>query len=109
MWNEDKPELVEKLVTADYRHTNSSGDRWTGTERIRTLLRTLHEAIAELHYTEDAMNVEADLGHTHDRHRYPRQASIGVPANEQAHHLLGMVLATRRKRKDRQWMNLNQR
>jgi predicted ester cyclase len=61
MWNKNKPEPVEKLVVADYRHTNSSGEQWTGTERIKNLLRTLHGSIAELQYTIDAINVEGDL------------------------------------------------
>src|SRR5690242_18650420 len=61
MWNQNKPEMIENFVSSEYRHTSSTGAEWRGTDRIKDLVRSLHEAISNLHYTIDAMNAEGDL------------------------------------------------
>jgi predicted ester cyclase len=61
MWNHNKPEIIPSLVSSDYRHTSSSGAEWRGSDRVKELVSSLHEALSNLHYTIDAMNSEGDL------------------------------------------------
>ena len=62
MWNQNKPELIEDIVSSEYRHKSSSGAEWRGTDHMKELVRSVHEALSNLHYTiESAMAAEGDL------------------------------------------------
>ena len=48
VYNEDKIDLIDDLFEKDYSHTGTSGNTWTGTERLKSVVQRVKTMLPNL-------------------------------------------------------------